>query len=96
MIVQKEAEIQQLLQKLEEQQALQHQTSSRLQDVMQREAAVLLIEELKTQLSEEEQARNIAEEKLAVAQLHTDKLQKRMEEFKRLELTAQSMVRLCL
>lgn len=90
-ITQKEAEIQQLLKKLEEQQAFQHRESSRLEHEKKREVAAA-IEELQAQLLETEQAKHRAEEELATAQLQNNKLRKRTEEFKRLELVTQKKV----
>ena len=93
-ITQKEAEIQQLLKKFEEQQAFQRQESSRLEHEKKREVAAA-VEELKTQLQEAEQAKGRAEEELASAQLQNDKLKRRTEEINKLKLATQTKVCCC-
>ena len=90
-ITQKEAEIQQLLHKLEEQQAHQSQDSSQLKQEKEREVAAA-VEELQAHLLEAQRAKGNAEEELAAAQFHTDTLRKRQEKFKELELATQKKV----
>ena len=90
-IRQKDTEIQQLLQRLQEQQASPHQESSRRQEEREIEVAAA-VEGLQAQLLLAEQAKGHAEGELAAAQLQIDKLREREEEFKRLELAAQNKV----
>ena len=90
-IIQKDEEIQQLQQKLQEQQVSQDKESSQLQEESEREVATV-VEELQAQLLQAEQAKRQAEGELAAAQFQIDKLRKREEEFKRLQLAAQNKV----
>lgn len=91
VIVQKDAEIEQLLQKLQKQQASQDQDATRLQEESEREVAAV-VEELQIQLLQAENAKRWAVEELEAAQLQIEKLREREEEFKRLELAAQNKV----
>ena len=87
-IAKKEADIQELHQKLQEQQALQCQQSSHLQAEKEKAVAAAL-EELQARLMEAEQTKGKAEGELAAAQL----LREREEELRQLELAAQKKVR---
>ena len=88
-ITEKEVEIQQLLQKLQEQQATQHQ--HHLKEEMKQEVEGDL-DELQAQLLEVKQAKERAEGELAAAQLRVDMLREREDEYRRLEVAAQTRV----
>lgn len=93
-IAQRDVEIQQLLRELQEQQTLQHQLSSQLQEEKEREVAAVIME-LQSRLSQAEQAKNWADGELVAAQLQIDRLREREDELKRtLQVTVEKKVHL--
>ena len=90
-ILQKEAEMQKLQEKLQQQLASEQQCSSRLQEEREREVTAEFLE-LQTQLSQAEQAKRWAEGQLAATQLHITKLKEREDELWRLRQATEKKV----
>ena len=90
-IYQKEAEMQKLQEKLQQQLASEQQPSSQLQEEREREVTAEFLE-LQTQLFRAEQAKRLAEGQLATTQLHTTKLKEREDELWRLRQATEQKV----